>query len=186
MRLKWPNDVLWRGEKLAGMLIEMQGDALGPSAAVIGIGLNIRLSDAVRGAIDQPAVDLETACGRAIDRNEVLGLVLDELAHVLDEFSVDGFAPLREEWERYHAHQDQMIDVTLAGGRSAESLAAPPKTARCFSKRRRACGDCTAARSACAQCHDPRRGTSRSRRRGDPRESAGHRCRQYAHQMGPQ
>ena len=51
--LKWPNDVLWRGQKLAGILIELQGDALGPSLAVMGIGVNVRLSDAVRSRIDQ-------------------------------------------------------------------------------------------------------------------------------------
>ena len=123
VRLKWPNDVLWRGEKLAGMLIEMQGDALGPSAAVIGIGLNVRLSEAARKVIGQPVVDLETACGRALDRNEVLGLVLGELAHVLEQFSIEGFAPLRAEWERYHAYQDQPIEVLLPGGRAERGIA---------------------------------------------------------------
>jgi BirA family biotin operon repressor/biotin-[acetyl-CoA-carboxylase] ligase len=122
-RLKWPNDVLWDGGKLAGMLIEMQGDALGPSVVVIGIGMNVRLSETVRKAIDQPAVDLETACGRAIDRNEVLGLVLHHLAQVLDGFAQDGFAPLREEWERYHAHQNQTVDLTLAGGGHERGIA---------------------------------------------------------------
>lgn len=121
--LKWPNDVVRRGEKLAGMLIEMQGDALGPSAAVIGIGLNVRLSEAARKMIGQPVADLETACGRALDRNEVLGLLLAELAHVLDLFSVEGFAPLRAEWERYHAYQHHPIEVILPGGRTERGIA---------------------------------------------------------------
>ena len=55
--IKWPNDVLWRGKKLAGLLIEMQGDALGPSAVVIGVGINVRLSDDARARIDQPGTD---------------------------------------------------------------------------------------------------------------------------------
>jgi BirA family biotin operon repressor/biotin-[acetyl-CoA-carboxylase] ligase len=46
--LKWPNDVLWHGCKLAGILIELHGEAMGPSAAVIGIGLNIRLPEHLR------------------------------------------------------------------------------------------------------------------------------------------
>lgn len=122
-RLKWPNDVLWRGEKLAGMLIEMQGDALGPSAVVIGIGLNVRLCDALRQRIDQPATDLETACGRAIERSAALGAVLAELAPILDAFAEEGFAPLRGEWERYHAHQRRRIAVKLPGGRIEEGVA---------------------------------------------------------------
>ena len=123
VRLKWPNDVIWRGGKLAGILIEMQGDALGPSAAVIGIGLNVRLSEAAREVIDQPAVDLETACSRALDRNEVLGLVLDELGQVLEQFSSEGFGPLRAEWERYHAYQNEPVEVLLPGGRAERGTA---------------------------------------------------------------
>jgi BirA family biotin operon repressor/biotin-[acetyl-CoA-carboxylase] ligase len=121
--LKWPNDVLWDGRKLAGMLIEIQGDALGPSAVVIGVGLNVRLTDAVRARIDQPAADLESACGRHIDRNAVLGTVLANLADVLDAFAQSGFAPLREEWERYHAHQGAKIAVKLPDGQVDEGIA---------------------------------------------------------------
>jgi BirA family biotin operon repressor/biotin-[acetyl-CoA-carboxylase] ligase len=115
--LKWPNDVLWRGQKLAGMLIEMQGDALGPSAVVVGIGINVRLSDAVKSRIDQPAADLEAACGRALDRSTVLGTVLARLAQVLDDFAEGGFAPMREEWQRYHVHQGRTVAVKLPSGR---------------------------------------------------------------------
>jgi BirA family biotin operon repressor/biotin-[acetyl-CoA-carboxylase] ligase len=114
---------MWRDGKLAGMLIEMHGDALGPSAVVIGIGINIRLSEAVRDRIDQPARDLETACGGALDRNVVLGAVLAELVSVLDAFSHAGFAPMRVEWERHHVHQDRAVTVTLPDGRSHEGVA---------------------------------------------------------------
>jgi BirA family biotin operon repressor/biotin-[acetyl-CoA-carboxylase] ligase len=114
--LKWPNDVLWHGQKLAGMLIEMQGDALGPSAVVIGIGLNVRMSAAGKTRIDQPAADLETACAHPFDRSAVLGVILAQLADVLDRFSEDGFAPLREEWQRHHAHQGRSVAVKLPTG----------------------------------------------------------------------
>jgi BirA family biotin operon repressor/biotin-[acetyl-CoA-carboxylase] ligase len=121
--LKWPNDVLWRNGKLAGLLIEMHGDALGPSAVVIGIGMNVRLSDTVRGRIDQPAQDLEAACGSAVDRNAVLGRVLAELTCMLDTFGREGFAPLRAEWEGHHAHQDKAVTVKLPDGRSHDGIA---------------------------------------------------------------
>ena len=121
--LKWPNDVVWRGRKLAGILIEMQGDALGPSCAVIGIGLNVRLSDAVRRQIDQAATDLETACGRMLDRNTVLARILIELRSVLEAFARDGFAPLRAEWQRRHAWQDRSVTVALPDGRRESGVA---------------------------------------------------------------
>jgi BirA family biotin operon repressor/biotin-[acetyl-CoA-carboxylase] ligase len=123
IRLKWPNDVLADGGKLAGMLIEMQGDALGPSAAVIGIGLNTRLSAEIREKIDQPATDLASACGHAIDRNVALAAVLTELAAALEAFAASGFAPIKAEWERYHVHQGQEIQVKLPTGAVQHGIA---------------------------------------------------------------
>lgn len=114
--LKWPNDVLHRHRKLAGTLIELQGEMLGPSAAVIGIGLNLRLPDAALAAIDQPATDLERVMGRAVDRNQLFGVVLRHLADVLAEFEQGGFAPLREEWLAQHAYHDQPVRLLLPDG----------------------------------------------------------------------
>ena len=114
--LKWPNDVLWGGRKLCGILIELAGDALGPTAAVIGVGINVRLTEATRARIDQPVTDLEGACGAAPDRNELLALVLIELAGALDSFAREGFAPLRAEWQRVHAHQDKRVTLLLPDG----------------------------------------------------------------------
>ena len=116
--VKWPNDVLWRGCKLAGILIEMQGDMLGPSAAVIGIGLNCRLPDAVRAHIDQPVADLEQILGGKTDRNRLLALLLVELDRVLGQFARDGFAPLRDEWQRRHVYQRKAVRLKLPDGGS--------------------------------------------------------------------
>lgn len=122
--LKWPNDVLWRGAKLGGILIELAGDALGPTAAVIGIGVNVRLSPATRAAIGQPAADLEAACGgTAPDRNAVLAAVLGELADTMARFEHEGFGPLREAWERRHAYQDRAVALRLPDGARVEGRA---------------------------------------------------------------
>jgi len=116
--VKWPNDVLWRGCKLAGILIEMQGDMLGPSAAIIGIGLNCRLPDAVRAHIDQPVADLEQIIGGKVDRNRLLASLLIELDRVLEQFARDGFAPLRDEWQRRHVYQRKTVRLKLPDGGS--------------------------------------------------------------------
>ncbi|HEX9686198.1 MAG TPA: biotin--[acetyl-CoA-carboxylase] ligase, partial [Burkholderiales bacterium] len=115
--LKWPNDVLWRKGKLAGVLTELQGDALGPTAVVIGVGVNVRLSEATRARIGQAAADLETACGAAPDRNRLLAGVLIELDRVLEAFGRDGFAAVRDEWQRRHAQQGRRVTLTLADGK---------------------------------------------------------------------
>ncbi len=121
--LKWPNDVLWRGGKLAGILIEVQGDMLGPSTAVIGIGVNVRLSDALRSHIDQAASDLETACGGPLDRNQLLALLLKELHGVLEVFAREGLVPFREEWQRHHVHQDKIVTLILPDTRREQGRA---------------------------------------------------------------
>lgn len=114
--LKWPNDILWRGRKLGGVLTELAGDALGPTAAVIGVGINVNLSQTTRKGIGQPAADLAEACGALPDRNRLLAAALLELKGVLEAFDRAGFAPLREEWQRRHAHQDARVTLALPGG----------------------------------------------------------------------
>ena len=121
--LKWPNDVLWRKGKLAGVLTELQGDALGPTAVVIGVGVNVRLSEATRARIGQAAADLETACGTAPDRNRLLAEMLIELDRVLAAFGREGFAAVREEWQRHHAQQDRRVTLTLPDGKRRSGLA---------------------------------------------------------------
>ena len=110
--LKWPNDLLWRHLKLAGILIELAGDIMGPTVAVIGIGINLRLPESVKARVDQPAVDL-AKIGVEEDRNRLFAEILGEFDSVLRKFSTEGFAPFREEWDRLHAYQDKMVRVRM-------------------------------------------------------------------------
>lgn len=117
--LKWPNDVLARGAdrgKLGGVLIEAQGDMYGPSAVVIGIGLNCSLPLKLSRAIAQPAAALDSVCAMPPERDRLLEALLQELAAVLDEFASSGFAALRTEWERYHVQQDRPVELHMPDG----------------------------------------------------------------------
>jgi BirA family biotin operon repressor/biotin-[acetyl-CoA-carboxylase] ligase len=122
VRLKWPNDILTgqnesgSQRKLGGVLLEAQGDMLGPSAVVIGIGLNCSLPDHLAGRIDQPAGALDEICRDMPDRNRLLAAVLQELAGALRQFAQGGFAAFGGEWESYHIHQDQPVQLRMADG----------------------------------------------------------------------
>lgn len=121
--LKWPNDLLHHHRKLAGILIELQGDALGPSAAVIGIGLNLAVPDLLRQQVDQPVTDLGAITGRPFDRNRVLASVLLHLGDVLEAFENQGFAALRDEWLRHHAFHDKPVRLSMPDGSHWEGRA---------------------------------------------------------------
>jgi BirA family biotin operon repressor/biotin-[acetyl-CoA-carboxylase] ligase len=121
-RLKWPNDVLGPQGKLAGILIEAQGDMLGPSAVVIGVGINLKLPPQVLQQIDQAVTDLSHMTAAMPERNQLLALLLAELANVLREFGVHGFAGLHAEWESYHALQKQAVRLHLPDGKDIRGV----------------------------------------------------------------
>lgn len=123
VRLKWPNDILTPQGKLGGVLIETQGDMLGPSTVVIGIGLNCALPRSLTRQIDQPASALDEVCREMPTRNQLLAAVLRELACVLREFAQGGFAASRAEWERYHIHRDKPVQLHMADGSAVSGIA---------------------------------------------------------------
>ena len=121
-QLKWPNDVLVDGKKLAGILIELQGDLEGPSAAVIGVGVNLNLPKNVLNSIDQPAIDLVAMSAKSINQSELLGVILKHLADVLSAFESHGFIGLRDEWLSYHAYQNKPVRMLLPNGTDVQGV----------------------------------------------------------------
>jgi BirA family transcriptional regulator, biotin operon repressor / biotin---[acetyl-CoA-carboxylase] ligase len=117
--LKWPNDLIHRHLKIGGILIELNGDALGPTTTVIGVGLNVRLPPAARRDIAVPVTDLTSIARKkapAIDRNQLLARLLAELAVVLDVYAREGFAPFAAEWQHRHAYQGKAVRLLLPDG----------------------------------------------------------------------
>jgi BirA family biotin operon repressor/biotin-[acetyl-CoA-carboxylase] ligase len=124
VQLKWPNDILTAQGKLAGVLIEAQGDMLGPCAVVIGIGLNYNSPSSLSAQkIDQPVSALDEICSQLPTQNQLLAELLKELASVLNEFSKNGFATLRTEWEQYHAHKNKLIQLRMPDGKIISGIA---------------------------------------------------------------
>ena len=118
--LKWPNDLLLQDiqgnwGKVGGILIEMQGDALGPSHVVIGIGLNIALPAEWQNQLDQVAASLNNG-GLNCGRNELLARIIQQLETTLTQFTETGFAPLCARWEALHAWSNATLHVIAANG----------------------------------------------------------------------
>lgn len=120
--LKWPNDVLavvdgQPGGKLGGVLVELSGEYQGPCAAIIGIGLNVRLTPALQDQIGQPACDLASlAAGTPPDRNLVAAALIAALIEGLGQFERDGFAAFRADYARHDLLRDQPLQLSGALG----------------------------------------------------------------------
>jgi BirA family biotin operon repressor/biotin-[acetyl-CoA-carboxylase] ligase len=121
VRLKWPNDVLKDGDKLAGVLIETAPAARG-IWAVIGIGLNLVMPD-----------ELEQVIGRSVaaapwlarmDRSQLVAALLDGLAAVLREFERAGFAAFAARWNLLHEYQGSEVLILDHGSVLHEGFAA--------------------------------------------------------------
>jgi BirA family biotin operon repressor/biotin-[acetyl-CoA-carboxylase] ligase len=101
--LKWPNDILWRGRKLGGILIEVSGEAHGRYAVVVGIGLNMHIPAARAGAIDQAWTDLDRiTSGSPPSRNRLIALLLNELFPLLADYPSRGLRAYLGEWRQWH------------------------------------------------------------------------------------
>ena len=111
VELKWPNDVLIDGRKVAGILIELHGAGT-DTEVVIGIGVNFRLSAETRAAIEQPVTDLRST-GRTVSRNELAGTLISSLVEFVDGYAELGFEPMRQAFDSIHRFHDQPCVLLL-------------------------------------------------------------------------
>ncbi|WP_341938879.1 bifunctional biotin--[acetyl-CoA-carboxylase] ligase/biotin operon repressor BirA [Marinimicrobium sp. C2-29] len=118
VRLKWPNDLLWRGRKLAGVLLEMTGDPVGQCRVVVGIGINLSMPAGAARGIDQPWVDVSEACreeGLApLSRNRLAAELINQLLPLLADYQRSGFSDYRNAWHARDAFLGQTVVLKSA------------------------------------------------------------------------
>lgn len=119
--LKWPNDVLADGRKLAGILVEVFGEAAGPVTAVVGVGVNMRMPMANGAAIDQPWVNLSALPGGDVSRNVLAGTLIDRLVEACEIFASEGVAPYLERWRAFDAFHGKPVRLD-SNGRAREGV----------------------------------------------------------------
>jgi len=115
-RLKWPNDILVEGQKLAGILLELSGEATGSCAVVIGLGLNIRTPSAEMSAVKQPWIDLESALGRTVSRNALAAGLVTQMVDAVQQFEQDGLASFMAEWAQWDVLAGKPVTLDLPAG----------------------------------------------------------------------
>lgn len=100
--IKWPNDVLWKNHKLAGILIELSGEANDVCNAVIGVGLNVNMPNSALydRNISQPWTDLQRLSDQKIDRNKLAGMLLNNLIATASLFQKRGLSAFLSQWQK--------------------------------------------------------------------------------------
>ena len=122
IQLKWPNDVLKDGDKLAGILIETQSAPGGGTWAVIGIGLNLIMPDEVEAQLGRSAAGAPWLA--RMDRDVLVAALLDALADALRLFASQGFGAFSARWNLRHAWQGRPVVILDNGKVLQEGLAA--------------------------------------------------------------
>jgi len=120
--LKWPNDLLLRGAKLGGILVETRAQGAG-SAAVIGIGVNCRKAPGLAARLRRGVAALEDELRPLPSRSDVIGALARGVLAALRAFDRAGFEPFRSDWDAVHAYAGQALRVRLADGRVLAGVA---------------------------------------------------------------
>ncbi len=100
LSLKWPNDLHWRGQKIAGILLEAQHNTETEACVVIGIGINVYTDPTQQNQTDQPSTSLE-ALGILSDRNHLAGQLIQALLTLCTTYPDTGLTPYLDIWQHY-------------------------------------------------------------------------------------
>ena len=121
VELKWPNDIYIDGVKLAGILIDLQGQALEPSHSVIGIGLNLDMPVQAAQIIDQRWTDLQSHSETKIDRNALSAQLISCLHTRLQQHQSEGLIAMLDEWHAHDIYLNKRVKL-LTGERIAKGI----------------------------------------------------------------
>ncbi|TKB45491.1 bifunctional biotin--[acetyl-CoA-carboxylase] ligase/biotin operon repressor BirA [Thalassotalea mangrovi] len=110
-QLKWPNDIYINGQKIAGILVELEGQPTEAGHSVIGLGLNIQMPQALATSIDQPWTDLAQHVSTPIDRNLLVAQLITQFNRRLAQHQQFGLNPMLSDWLRRDVFLNQAVEI---------------------------------------------------------------------------
>jgi BirA family biotin operon repressor/biotin-[acetyl-CoA-carboxylase] ligase len=111
VELKWPNDVYLNGKKLAGILIDLEGQPLEACHCIIGIGLNLNMPDESAQLVDQPWSELSSMVTQPIDRNALAASLINHLNKRLIEHKESGLSNMLSQWHQHDIYFNKPIKI---------------------------------------------------------------------------
>jgi len=116
-RLKWPNDIMIDGKKIGGILTEMNAEMDRLDWVIIGIGLNVNMSQQSFPAdVEGTATSLMEAVGKSVPRVKLLQDILAEFETLYNELMKSGFETIRMKWKALSNTIGEKVVVTLPNG----------------------------------------------------------------------
>jgi BirA family biotin operon repressor/biotin-[acetyl-CoA-carboxylase] ligase len=121
--IKWPNDVLIDGAKIAGLLNEMSAETDCINFVILGIGVNLNMTAAqFPNDLRTPASSLLLEQGRPVCRALFAATMLNELDRLYGDFTVHGFGPVREEWQQRCNAKGREVCVSDGGAETLRGM----------------------------------------------------------------
>jgi BirA family biotin operon repressor/biotin-[acetyl-CoA-carboxylase] ligase len=119
--LKWPNDLVWDGRKLGGVLVELVAEPHGSCHVVVGVGINVDVNPEMLPTLCDwtlGAVDLRSIVGVALPRRTQLAVsVAGELGALFAAYPESGFDAFRAQWQtRDHLYGREVVVLDSSDG----------------------------------------------------------------------
>lgn len=112
IKLKWPNDFYHHDKKLAGILVEISGQAGSAAHLVIGMGMNLTMPSQTQG-ITQPWACLSEVAEQVVDRNQLAVMLINTLQDALTDYEMTGMQGFVERWNRVDNYLDREIRLIM-------------------------------------------------------------------------
>ena len=113
-KIKWPNDILMNGKKIAGILTELSAEGNQIQYLVLGIGINVNMSR-FPPDISQTATSLKKEAGYSIHREPILIDFMQEIEKALEHLYQDGHQMISSEWKRLSDTLGKKVRVDQSG-----------------------------------------------------------------------
>ncbi len=113
LQLKWPNDILWQGKKLGGILLEISGDPAGSFDVIAGLGINVNMTLREGHEIGQQWTTMSAITGAAINRSLLSANLANGLLPMLASYEARGFKHYRTAWQKLDSCLDQRVVLSV-------------------------------------------------------------------------
>ncbi|MEZ8131989.1 bifunctional biotin--[acetyl-CoA-carboxylase] ligase/biotin operon repressor BirA [Enterovibrio norvegicus] len=120
VKVKWPNDLYWQDKKLAGILVEMTGQAGDAAHLVIGMGLNVSMPET--DSVDQQWANLKDTLSALPDKNTLAAALINGVIDALKEYEVSGMNGFVERWDKFDNFKGRAVKLIL-GEREVKGIA---------------------------------------------------------------